>query len=93
MVSPPVKADGLPTRVKLSKPEAAALRKLNDKKAGVEAFTRTIMQQGEARLAELQAEGRSVWEGIRVAHDLDLDNVNYNLDEDGETLIPVGMKL
>lgn len=87
------KQGGLPTKVKLSKPEAASLRKLNDKKAGVEAFTRTIMQQGEARLAELQSEGRSIWEGIRIAHDLDLDSVNYNLDEDGETLVPVGMKL
>lgn len=83
----------MPTEVKLSKGEAASLRKLNDKKAGVEAFTRTIMQQGEARLAELQAEGRSIWQGIAAAHELDLESVNYDLADDGETLKPVGMRL
>lgn len=83
----------LPTKVKLLPAEAKALRKLNDKKAGIDNFIQTIVSQGETRIAELQTEGRGIWEGIQKQHDIDLDNVNYVLDNDGEHLVPTGMKL
>ena len=83
----------LPTPVELTKAEAAALRKLNDKKAGIDSFINTIMQQGEARVAELQVEGRMIWQSIAAAHKLDLESINYTLSDDGENLVPVGMKL
>lgn len=83
----------LPQKVKLLPAEAKALRKLNDKKAGIDGFIQTIVAQGESRIAELQHEGRQIWEGIQKQHGIDLDTVNYNLDNDGEHLVPTGMKL
>ncbi len=83
----------LPTEVKLTKSEATALRKMNDKKAGLDSFINTIMQQGEARTAEIQSEGRVMWASIAEAHKLDLEHVNYVLSDDGDSLVPVGMKL
>jgi hypothetical protein len=83
----------LPTKIKLRPEEAKALRKFNDKKAGIDAFIQTVVAQGEARIAELQSEGRQIWEGIRDHHKIDLDTVNYVLDNDGKTLTPTGMKL
>jgi len=83
----------LPQRIKLLPAEAKALRKLNDKKAGIDSFVQTIVAQGESRIAELQSEGRKVWEDIQKQHSIDLNTVNYDLDNDGEHLIPTGMKL
>ena len=83
----------MPQTVKLSKDESAKLRKLNDKTQAIDSFVKTVVAQGEARIAELQAEGRDIWSTIAATHSLDLQSVNYSLDDDGETLIPTGMKL
>lgn len=89
----PTHINNIPQKIKLLPAEAKALRKLNDRKAGIDNFISTIVQQGEARVAELQAEGRGIWEGIQKQHEIDLETVNYTLSDDGEHLVPVGMKL
>lgn len=58
---------------------------------GLDSFVQTIMQQGEARLAELNAEQKRVWEQIAQAHGIDLQKVDYALE--GETLVPKRMVL
>jgi len=83
----------IPTEIKLTPKEVTSMRKLNDKRAGMDTFIRTIMQQGEARMAEIQAEGQTVWLAIAANHGIDIRAVNYEVSDDGETLVPTGMKL
>jgi hypothetical protein len=83
----------LPPTIDLSKAETANLAKIGDKKAAIDKFVKTVVEQGEARLAELNAEGREVWSKLAKAHNLDLTNVNYAISDDGTKLVPVGMNL
>jgi len=83
----------LPTKVKLTKTQSAALKKLNDKTVAVNQFVGAVTAQGESRIAELQVEGRKTWSEIAEAHNLDLNLVNYVPSDDGDYLLPVGMKL
>jgi len=83
----------LPVKVKLTKAQSLALKKLNDKTVAVNQFVQAVSSQGESRIAELQAEGRKVWSEIADAHKLDLNLVNYVPSDDGDFLLPVGMKL
>ncbi len=83
----------IPTTVELTKTETAVLAKVADKKAGLDNFIKTVVQQGESRLAELNAEGREIWEKLSKTYGLDLKNVNYAISDDGTKLIPVGMNL
>ena len=83
----------LPTKICLTKEEASKLSKLNDKTMGVKNFVTTVTQQGEDRIAELQQEGRIIWEDLKNTYDLDLETINYTLSDDGKWLVPVGMKL
>jgi len=83
----------MPTNVKLNKDHAARLKKLGDKKAAVDQFVRTVCQQGENRMAEIQQEGRDIWLDVAKTYDLDLNKVNYDLSDDGETLVPVQVRL
>ncbi len=81
----------IPGAIKLSPKEAAMLNKVTAKRQGLDQFVQTIMQQGEARLAELMAEQKDVWTAIGKAHGVDFEKVDYALE--GETLVPVAMKL
>ena len=61
---------------------------------------KTVVQSGEARLTELQIEGqqiakevRDTWVKLKPKYGLDLDGVNYDLSEDGRSLVPTMMKL
>ena len=83
----------VPETVVLTKAETSALAKIGDKKAAIDSFVKTVVTQGEARLAELNQEGREVWSKLAAAYDLDLTNVNYAISDDGTKLIPVGMNL
>jgi len=49
------------------------------------------MAQGEARLSELGLEQKDVWDAIGKAHGIDLQKVDYKLEDD--TLIPVRLVL
>ena len=51
------------------------------------------MEQGERRGRELQEETGQFWIRARSKYNLDLDHVNYTLDNDGEHIIPITMKL
>jgi len=83
----------LPPTIELTKAETATLAKVGDKKAGIDNFVKTVVAQGETRLAELNVEGRDVWDKLAKTYDLDLKNVNYAISDDGTKLIPVGMNL
>jgi len=83
----------IPKTIDLTKAETATLAKVADKKAAIDNFVKTVVSQGEARLAELNAEGRDVWDKLSKAYDLDLKNVNYAISDDGTKLVPVGMNL
>lgn len=83
----------LPQKIKLDPDLAKRLQKLNDKQIGIQQFVGMIQQQGESRIAELVEEGRAIWNAIASRYNLDVERVQYNLDKDGVTIIPVGMKL
>ena len=83
----------IPTTVELTKSETALLAKVADKKAGLDSFVKTVVQQGESRLAELNEEGRKIWDNLSKTYNLDLKNVNYAISDDGTKLVPVGMNL
>ncbi len=81
----------IPERVKLSPKEAASLNKVQTKRQGLDQFVQTIIQQGEARLAELMQEQKDVWNAIGTAHGINFNKIDYALE--GEELVPVQMKL
>lgn len=81
----------VPGKVTLSPSEVTLLNKVTAKQAAIDGFVKTIMQQGEARLAELQTEQRDAWVSVSKAHNIDLDAVDYRLDDN--VLVPVRMKL
>lgn len=83
----------IPKRIKLEGDLARRLRKLNDHQQAIQQFVAMVTQQGEGRLSELVAEGRQIWSDIAKRHGIDLENVQWNLDKDGETIVPVGMRL
>lgn len=81
----------MPETIKLSSNEVSSLNKITAKRQGLDQFVQTIMQQGEARLAELAQEHKDVWSAISKSHGIDLEAVDYAL-KDNE-LVPVRMKL
>jgi len=81
----------MPERVKLAPKEVSMLNKITAKQAALDSFVKTIMAQGEARLSELGLEQKDVWDAIGKAHGIDLQKVDYKLEDD--TLIPVRLVL
>lgn len=79
--------------VELDKEDSDLLRGLNDKQVGVQQWVQMVTQQGEQRVAQLQAEGRGIWSKIAEKYDLDLKKVHYNLDDSGSNLIATAVKL
>jgi hypothetical protein len=84
---------GVPQAFKVDKDLAARLRKLHDKQQGVQQFVAMVTRQGEERIGECLHEGQDIWRAIGARYGIDVENVSWNLDKDGETLVPVGMKL
>lgn len=83
----------VPEEVTLDDEDGSALRKLNDMRMAVQQYVQAVQQQGEERLAQLQDKGRVVWSRIAEKHNLDLDRVDYKLNDAGTALVPVRMKL
>jgi hypothetical protein len=83
----------LPQKIKLDGDLSKRLKKLNDKQLAIQQFVGLVTRQGEERIAELTAEGRQVWQDVAARYKIDLDRVQWNLDSDGETIVPVGMRL
>lgn len=77
----------LKQKVSLSPEDAAALRALNDKMQGVQAWVSAVSQQGERRIAELTQEGRELWMRLGKTYEIDITKQNYDLDTDGESLV------
>lgn len=83
----------LPQNVALDDSDAKRLRDLNDKMEATRGFVTAVSQQAERRIAELTQEGREIWTDLAKKHGLDLARVNYNLNESGDSLVPVSLKL
>ena len=83
----------LPQPIKLDNADAQRLRELNDKMEATRGFVQAVSAQAERRIAELTQEGREIWQDLAKKHNLDLARVNYNLNTDGDGLVPVSLKL
>ena len=83
----------LPQKIKLKPEQAKALGEIRDRQLAIQQFVQMISQQGESRLKEIAADARSVWTQLAAEHGLDLQHVNYELDETGELIEPVAMRL
>lgn len=79
--------------VKLKPEDQTKMRAHNDKVAGVQNFVAMMTQSGEARLSQLQTEGRTLWEEFDKTYGLDLNHVAYEPSRDGTTLLPKMVKL
>ncbi len=96
-----------PPSITLGAEDAAAFaaitkrqKELQAKQAAVQEFLKTVVQSGEARMAELQiaaqqlhADTRKLWVAMKAKHGLDLDNVNYESTDDNLRLVPTMVKL
>lgn len=83
----------LPQPIKLDDSDAKRLRDLNDKMEATRGFVTAVSQQAERRIAELTQEGRDIWQDLAKKHNLDLARVNYNLNTNGDGLVPVSLSL
>ena len=70
------------------------------KQAAVQEFLKTVVHSGEARMTELQmaaqqlhSDTRKLWVGLKGKYGLDLDTINFELSEDGKSVVPTAMKL
>jgi hypothetical protein len=73
---------------------------LGSRQAAVQQFLKTVVQSGEARMTELHsdtmklhADLQALWVKVKSVTGADLDNIDYNLSEDGTEIVPVAMKL
>jgi hypothetical protein len=91
--APDITLARLPQKVKLDADLAKRLQKLHDKQAGITQFVNLVTQQGQERIAECSKEGREIYQEIARRHGIDAERVSWNLDNDGVTLVPIGMSL
>lgn len=80
-------------RVTLDADDQRALKRMNDQMIAVRQFVAQVQQQGEQRLAQLQEMTRETWNAIGAKHNLDVENVSYELSKDGTELVPVSAKV
>ena len=81
----------IPDPITLAPEDAQRIVKLNEKRAGNEAFVQSVITAGERRNVELLAEGRALWEELGKKHSLDLEHVSYDI-KDGQ-LIAVAVRV
>lgn len=75
--------------VALSDGDAARMRDVNDKTAGVQRMVQMFVETGERRMAELQKQGREMFEEFAKTYNLDLKHVVYQPSPDGKNLVPM----
>ena len=80
-------------KVALTPEQAAAMRAHQDKVMGLQRAMAMFVENGERRGAQLQQEGRELYEGIAKVHGLDLERVQYVPSRDGNELVPVMVKV
>ena len=78
--------------VELDDVDRKALKKLNDSQVAVTQFVDLVSKQGEARLSQVQEEGREVWQKIAKKYDLDLEKCAYTMSNDGKQLVLTGVR-
>lgn len=78
----------------------AQQKEIATRQVAVRQFLSTVVQTGEARLAELQegvnvvgADLKKLWEDVARSHSLDLDRHQYDLADDGKSLFVKSIKV
>ena len=79
--------------IALSDADQARMRDLNDKTTGIRRMIDTFVSSGERRFAELQQEGREMFEDFAKTYDLDTKHVTYVPSPDGRFLVPTAVVL
>lgn len=79
--------------IPLNAEEVASLRKLSADEMAIRQFISTVQTQGEQRLSELQMRGREVWGALAEKNGFDPKKVDYVLNEDGDALVAVRVRL
>jgi hypothetical protein len=79
--------------VPLEAADQARVRDLNDKTAGIQRMMQMFVETGERRIAELQGQGRKLFEELSEKYGLDLNHVVYQPSLDGTKLIPTHVNL
>ena len=55
-------------------------------------YLRAVQEGAEKRLAQIQEEGREVWNGLGEKYDLPLETVSYALSSDSKKLVATMVK-
>ncbi len=79
--------------IDLEPEDQARMRDLNDKTAGVQRMIQMFVESGERRIAELQGQGRVLFEDLGKKYNLDLNHVVYQPSVDGKQLVPTMVNL
>lgn len=79
--------------VALDAADQALLRDLNDKTAGIQRMMVMFTESGERRFADLQKQGRELFEGFATKYGLDFKHVAYQPSPDGKSLVPTTISL
>lgn len=79
--------------VALDAEDQARMRDLNDKTAGVQKMLQMFVETGERRFAELQKQGRELFEGFAIKYNLDFKHVTYQPSQDGTKLVATHVSL
>lgn len=80
------------SKVDLTPEESAKLQKIAQDEEALKHFLDAIVNNGRAKMAEIQRNGKIIWKELADAHKLDLTNVTYSLSEDGKQLVPVAAR-
>jgi hypothetical protein len=83
----------LPTPIKLDAATAGKLRKLSERNQSVQSAAQLLSRQFENRMQELQVEGREIWKALAAQYKIDVERIAWDLDKDGETIVPIQMRL
>ncbi len=83
----------LPEKIAIDATVAKRLTGLADKQAALNGNIAACQKNWEMRGAELQAEGRALWDEIAKLYKLDVQRVNYTISPDGQYLVPTMVRL
>lgn len=80
-------------KVALDAADQQRVAALNDATMGVQRMMDSFMSMGERRMAELQAQARTLWTDLGQKYGLDLQHVQYVPSEDGTALVAKAVQL
>jgi len=76
-----------PTRVELTKEEAAALQDLTSREAALNDFMQQMMVRGEQRIAQLRQDSQKLYHQIGSKYGLDFSKGVYAPSRDGAAIV------